>query len=45
VKELNKYISGRIALERKDYIFVDEIQEIADFKLAIRSLSHNNYDI
>ncbi|MDR1981702.1 MAG: ATP-binding protein [Tannerellaceae bacterium] len=37
-RELYKYISDRLVHDRKNYIFVDEIQEIADFKIAIRSL-------
>lgn len=45
-KELHDYISKRLVGDRKNYIFVDEIQEIADFKVAIRSLALNdNNDI
>lgn len=38
-KELNSYIVERSIEGRKNYIFVDEIQEITDFRLAIRSLA------
>lgn len=45
-KELYSYISERLVDDRKNYIFVDEIQEIADFKIAIRSLAlDDNNDI
>lgn len=45
-KELYGYISERLVDGRKNYIFVDEIQEIADFKIAIRSLAlDDNNDI
>ena len=36
--ELNKYILDHSALEQKNYIFIDEIQNIEDFEQAIRSL-------
>jgi predicted AAA+ superfamily ATPase len=38
-KELYEYISKKLADNRKNYIFVDEIQEIDNFKTAIRSLA------
>ncbi|MGI6520624.1 MAG: ATP-binding protein [Fermentimonas sp.] len=45
-KELHDYISARLVNERRNYIFVDEIQEIDDFSIAIRSLALNdNNDI
>ncbi|MDI9604130.1 MAG: ATP-binding protein [Bacteroidota bacterium] len=45
-KELHGYISARLVNERRNYIFVDEIQEIDDFRIAIRSLALNdNNDI
>ncbi|NDV56728.1 ATP-binding protein [Bacteroides sp. 519] len=45
-RELHDYISKRLVGDRKNYIFVDEIQEIADFKVAIRSLAlDDNNDI
>ena len=37
-KELYEYISQRLVSDRKNYIFVDEIQDITDFRIAIRSL-------
>jgi len=37
-RELYDYISKRLVADRKNYIFIDEIQEIADFKVTIRSL-------
>ena len=45
-KDLYEYISKRLVNDRKNYIFVDEIQEIDDFKIAIRSLAlDDNNDI
>ena len=45
-KELHDYISIRLLDDKKNYIFVDEIQEIEDFKIAIRSLAlDDNNDI
>ena len=45
-KELYDYISERLVNDRKNYIFVDEIQEITGFKVAIRSLAlDDNNDI
>ncbi|MDO5637298.1 MAG: ATP-binding protein [Myroides sp.] len=45
-KELHKYISERLRKEEKNYIFIDEIQEIQDFRIAIRSLAlDENNDI
>jgi len=45
-KELHKYISDRLVEDKKNYIFIDEIQEIADFRIAIRSLAlDDNNDI
>lgn len=37
-KDLYKYISERLAKDRKNYIFIDEIQKISDFRIAVRSL-------
>lgn len=37
-RELYDYISKLLVTDRKNYIFIDEIQEIADFRVAIRSL-------
>lgn len=45
-RELHDYISTRLVNNRKNYIFIDEIQEIEDFKVAIRSLAlDDNNDI
>ena len=45
-KALHDYISKRLASDKKNYIFIDEIQEIEDFKFAIRSLAlDDNNDI
>lgn len=45
-KELNEYITVRLVDNRRNYIFVDEIQEIEDFQIAIRSLAlDDNNDI
>ncbi len=45
-RELHDYILKKLVSDRKNYIFVDEIQEIADFKVAIRSLAlDDNNDI
>ena len=37
-KELHEYISQRLVNDKKNYIFIDEIQDISDFRIAIRSL-------
>ena len=45
-RELHDYISKKLISDRKNYIFIDEIQEIADFKVTIRSLAlDDNNDI
>lgn len=45
-KELHDYISKRLVGNRKNYILIDEIQEISDFKIEIRSLAlDDNNDI
>lgn len=45
-KELHDYISNRLVDDRKNYIFIDEIQEIENFKISIRSLAlDDNNDI
>ncbi len=41
-KDLHDYIASRLMSKRKNYIFIDEIQEIEDFKVAIRSLALND---
>ena len=38
-KDLHDYIASRLMSKRKNYIFIDEIQEIEGFKVAIRSLA------
>ena len=45
-RELHGYISERLVDNRKNYIFIDEIQEIDDFKVSVRSLAlDDNNDI
>ena len=45
-KELNEYVVSKIKDNEKNYIFIDEIQEIAEFERAVRSLALNaNNDI
>ncbi|MDD2280246.1 MAG: ATP-binding protein [Bacteroidales bacterium] len=45
-KELNDYVISKSVDRKMNYIFVDEIQEITDFRLAIRSLAlGDNNDI
>ncbi len=36
--DLNDYIQTKISSQNKNYIFIDEIQEITDFEKAVRSL-------
>lgn len=40
-KQLNEYVTQKIKFGIKNYIFIDEIQEIEDFHLTIRSLALN----
>lgn len=45
-RDLYDYVKGQLTEKHKNYIFIDEIQEITDFRLAIRSLAlDNNNDI
>lgn len=45
-RDLDDYVKGRLKENQRNYIFVDEIQEIDHFWLAIRSLAlDNNNDI
>ncbi len=45
-RDLYAYVKQRLNDEHRNYIFVDEIQEITDFRLAIRSLAlDENNDI
>ena len=38
-RELHDYVSGHLSAGRRNYIFIDEIQEIQDFRVAVRSLA------
>lgn len=38
-KELHTYIVGKCLKDRKNYIFIDEIQDINEFEKALRSLA------
>lgn len=45
-RDLYGYVKDRLSNDRRNYIFVDKIQEIDDFRLAIRSLAlDENNDI
>lgn len=45
-RDLYSYVKERLSDRRRNYIFIDEIQEIEEFHLAIRSLALNeNNDI
>jgi hypothetical protein len=45
-RDLYSYIAERLSNEKKNYIFIDEIQEIENFKTVIRSLAlDENNDI
>lgn len=45
-KDLNDYIASRLIRKRENYIFIDEIQEIENFNVAVRSLAlDENNDI
>ena len=45
-EDLNDFIVSKSLPDRMNYIFVDEIQEIQDFRITIRSLAlHENNDI
>jgi len=43
-RELHDYISKRLVSDRKNYIFIDEVQEIADFRITIRSLALDDHN-
>ena len=44
--DLYSYIKEKENKNRKNYIFIDEVQEILEFEKALRSLlTENNYDI
>lgn len=36
--ELNEYILSQVKVDQRNYIFIDEIQDITDFEKALRSL-------
>lgn len=42
--ELNDYLTQRLLPEQRNYIFIDEIQEIEEFELAIRSLALDEHN-
>lgn len=45
-KDLNEYIQQKTQTDKRNYIFIDEIQDIAEFEKALRSLLLNeNNDI
>jgi predicted AAA+ superfamily ATPase len=45
-KQLHEYISSKLKIEVKNYIFIDEIQLVKDFHIAIKSLAlDENNDI
>ncbi len=45
-KDLEKYVSEKLLPRKKNFLFIDEIQEIENFEKAIRSLSlKKNLDI
>src|SRR3989339_750649 len=44
--DLKDYITGKSIKKRKNYIFIDEIQEISQFEKALRDFNaQKNYDI
>lgn len=43
-RELNDYLTQRLLPEQRNYIFIDEIQEIEEFELAIRSLALDEHN-
>jgi predicted AAA+ superfamily ATPase len=45
-KELNKYIEEKLLKDKKNFVFIDEVQEIPEFEIVLNSLSdHENVDI
>ena len=45
-QDLNRYAKERYRPRRKNYLFIDEIQEIESFEKALRSLlAHGRFDI
>ena len=43
--DLYNFVDSKIARQKNNYIFIDEIQEIENFELAIRQLFVKEYDI
>ena len=44
--DLNEYLNTQFSIDNKNYLFIDEIQEIESFQLSIRSLiAENKCDI
>jgi len=43
--DLYKYINSKIEKKRNNYIFIDEIQEIENFEIALNQLLVQQYDI
>lgn len=45
-KDLMQYINQNMSKSKKNYLFIDEIQDITDFEKALRSLQNDkNFDI
>ncbi|GGA91307.1 ATP-binding protein [Puia dinghuensis] len=45
-KDLNNYLKEKAVEGEKNYLFIDEVQEISDFQLSLRSLlAKNTWDI
>lgn len=44
-EDLYSYVNANIKKQKKNYIFIDEIQEINNFELALRQLLVKQYDI
>ncbi|NOX85325.1 MAG: ATP-binding protein [Chlorobi bacterium] len=43
--DLYSFVNERVKKNRKNYIFIDEIQEIKDFEIALRQLFAESHDI
>jgi predicted AAA+ superfamily ATPase len=44
-EDLYKYVHSKIKKQKNNYIFIDEIQEINDFEIALRQLFAEQHDI
>jgi len=44
-EDLYNYVNSKIKKQKNNYIFVDEIQEIENFEIALRQLLVKHYDI